>query len=364
MKCRICSSITNLYEAMPNSAQKVSKLYRQPIKAKGVELELFACPVCRHYQIQNFTSDDYYGDYIMTASHSPKMQELQKRQIEKLAALTQNKASFIEIGCGDGHFLSQAQLFFNKVLGIEPSKSFYQICIKKGLRVINSYFTRDLVFKYKFSAFASRQVFEHLDNPLDVLTSIYNICENNAVGLIEVPNAQKMITENRYFDLFTDHINYFTPSSLSYLARKANFEIIALNESFNRDYLELYIRKKVNDSTLKLKRESNAKFVISNLSNYKIISAWGAGAKAQSIMTYFGGNIRLKYLFDSDPHKEGKYIVNCKAKILKPSPEKILENDLIIIFAASYQDEIIDSLKNMGYKKAILCLEDKPCILK
>lgn len=55
---------------------------------------------------------------------------------------------------------------------------------------------------------------------------------------------KKMLSEGRYFDLFSDHLNYFTSMSLCYLAERANFNVIKVQESFQDDYLEIYLRKK------------------------------------------------------------------------------------------------------------------------
>lgn len=364
MECRICSSGTNLIGTYERSALEVSRLYANPTTSAGVQIPLYGCPVCGHYQIPYINTEDYYDEYVMTASHSMKMQALQAGQAEMLSSLARRKTYFIEAGCGDGSFLRHARQFFENVLGIEPSKPFYDLCREKGLPAINDYLTANLTFEHLFDAFASRQVFEHIPNPLQMLSLLYAISGNGAAGLIEVPNAQKMLSGNRYFDLFSDHINYFTPLSLCHLSRKAGFEVIQVRESFNGDYLEMYLRKQAQSLSMETKRERDLSFILENSSRYGNVSAWGAGAKAQAIMTALGDRLSLQYLFDTDPHKEHRYIVNCTAEVTQPTQEKIGRNDLIIIFAVSYQDEIIGLLKNTyGYTGDVLCLEgDEPCI--
>jgi SAM-dependent methyltransferase len=366
MNCRICDAKMDLFGTYQKSAIEVARLYPQPTRADGVEISLYGCQVCGHYQIPYINTDSYYDDYVMTVSHSPKIQALQSDQANKLFSYAMNKDHFIEIGCGDGSFLTHARPLFKHVIGVEPSRPYYDLAIKRGLEVINEYLTEDLTFDYTFDAFASRQVFEHVSNPVQILQMVRNIMGNDAVGLIEVPNAQKMLSENRYFDLFSDHINYFTPLSLCNLARRVDFEVISIQESFNRDYLELYVRKKQRALTLDAKRESDFAFLKNAAARYKNISAWGAGSKAQAIMTALGNELKLMHIFDSDPYKDGRYLVNCSTQVVKPSQETIKDNDLIVIFAVSYQDEIIESLKKeYGYSGDILCLEgERPCILK
>jgi len=360
MKCRICDVQSVLLYTVPGTAFKVSQLYDAPTLHRGTNVDVYRCPLCDHYQIPYYNPGEYYDDYVMAASHSPYMQEHQKTQAAFLASLAINKKRFVEIGCGDGNFLQKMELFFEKTMGIEPSRSFYKICREKGLSVLNEYFTKNTRLNDSFDAFASHQVFEHLPNPMEVMSSIFYFAAFGAVGLIEVPNAQKMLNENRYYDLFSDHVNYFAPYSLCCLARKTGFTIMKIQESFQGDYLELYVKKQNPQGNLMERRDADMKFILDNLSKYSNVSAWGAGAKACAILTAMENRLSLTHLFDSDSHKQGKYIANSQAPITKPSPEAILKNDLIIIFAVSYQQEIISLLKNMGYTGDVLCLDRCP----
>ncbi|PIV39139.1 MAG: hypothetical protein COZ98_03775 [Candidatus Omnitrophica bacterium CG_4_8_14_3_um_filter_43_15] len=357
MKCRVCGFRMHICEVLNKCALEVSRFYKRPLAFKSVKVHLFTCGNCGHYQTEYFNHPDYYDDYFMTVSHSSKLRRLQRRQIEKLADFCENRSNFIEIGCGDGNFLLMAKRFFGRTLGVEPSSVFYDICKNKRLVVVNAYFTKNIRLKRKFSAFACRQVFEHISKPREILSVAYEACKDGAVGLIEVPNAQKTISQNRYFDIFADHINYFTPQSLAALVTKCGFEIIVLSESFGGDYLEVYVRKNKKAHDFGHRREEDVKFILKNISKYKVVSAWGAGAKAQAIIAYAGSRLNIKYIFDSDTNKHGKFLPNCPTKILKPASAKIVGNDLIIIFAVSYQDEIIGLLKRMNYKGDILCID-------
>ncbi|MCD7874603.1 MAG: class I SAM-dependent methyltransferase [Acidaminococcaceae bacterium] len=75
----------------------------------------------------------------MTASHSKKLNRLQDEPIERIKQYIKNKGKFLEIGCGDGNFLSKAREVFKYAFGIEPSKKFYDLCQKKKLNVKNIY---------------------------------------------------------------------------------------------------------------------------------------------------------------------------------------------------------------------------------
>ncbi|MCX7747175.1 MAG: class I SAM-dependent methyltransferase [Clostridia bacterium] len=365
MECRVCGNKTKLVETFNNMAIEVSKLYNSSTFSEGVDISLFNCEICGHIQIPYINSERYYKDFCINVNHSPAMIKQIKLELKELSALCSNNENFIEIGCGEGSFLYHSKKYFKNSLGIEPSNEFYKECLKKGLNVINDYFTNDLDIGRNFDAFAVRQVFEHITNPYEFLCSINDVLNDNAVGLIEVPNAQGMLIKGRYFDLFSDHVNYFTPLSLGNLAQKANFEIISISECFNSNYLIMYVRKKIHLFSLAKRRKDDNVFLKKASFEYKTISAWGGGAKAQAIMTSLHECINLKYIFDSDVNKKGKYIINTLVPITEPNDKNVNENELIIIFAISYQDEIVNLLRNKyKFTGDILCLDDKPYILK
>lgn len=109
--------------------------------------------------------------------------------------------------------------YFSSVLGIEPSKVQFNIAKKLGKNVINAYFTKELKLEANgYSAFASTQVFEHVTVIQDILEYAFELLENRGEGLVEVPNGQKMYQERCYYDVFPDHVNYYTPLSLCTLA--------------------------------------------------------------------------------------------------------------------------------------------------
>lgn len=366
MRCRICDMETAISGTFERSAAEVARLHPRPTESGGVLISLYGCPSCGHYQIPDINTPNYYADFVLTGSHSPKMQDLQQEQAKTISSLAPRTDRFLDIGCGDGSFLAHSARYFREVLGIEPSKPYFELSKKRGLNVINDYLTDSLDLGSPFDAFASRQVFEHLTDPVAMLRTVRKLLAEDGVGLIEVPNAQKIMNEGRYFDVFSDHLNYFTPASLCLMGVRSGFEVIMLRESFNRDYLEIYLRSGGTSLPLEKKRQRDLAFIKDAASRYARISAWGAGSKAQAIMTALGDVLNLGYIFDTDVHKHGRYVVNCPAEVVAPTSQMISRNDLIIIFGVSYQDEILALLRDhYHYKGDVLCLEGtEPCIVK
>jgi len=359
MRCRICERDIYLYRSLGNIAKEISKLSKEPFYYNGQNIDIYYCDICMHYQIPWLNENKYYDDYLMTTTFSAKAQRLQAQQAKEIYKLHPKPKNFFEIGCGDGSFLNHISKYIPMVLGIEPSKQFYEICIAKGYNVRNLYLDKKTKLEEKFDTFASRQVFEHLPNPKEVLAKIYEHTNLDGVGLIEVPNGSKTFYTARYYDIFTDHINYFTISSLTKLCNEVGFTVIEIKESFNGDYLECYLRKAQVNQDFKARRDADVRNILDIISRYQNVAAYGAGAKAFAILTVIGNHVKFKKIFDIDPNKQGRYLPNQSIKVSKPTKKEIRGLDLIVIFAASYQDEIIKNLKiNFDYDGHVICLQD------
>jgi SAM-dependent methyltransferase len=356
---------------LTNVPANVSYLSKKPnFKIKSKKINFYYNKKFHHIYINNTIHKDYYEDYLMTNSYSNQMQTLQAQQLNKLIKIykegsnTNNPKSLVEIGCGDGSFLKKAQSKISRTLGIEPSKSFALQAKINGCKVINGYVNSSYkITNFFFDIFVSRQVFEHLSDPLDVLKGIKQMLNPGAVGLIEVPNGGKSLRKGSFYDFFPDHLQYYSVNSLVAIASAAGFNVISCNEAFGGNYLELWIRNDDNKNIEKLIKNLKVekKIITSNLLNKikflysqkKKIMIFGCGAKTLSIFSSFDISIS-KYIscaIDSDPNKIGRYIPNTSIKILSLSQAKKKNPDAIIILALYYIDEIKHILKKIFVKK-------------
>lgn len=316
----------------------------------------------QHLRITNYQEPSYYDEYFMTTSYSNSMQELQESQARKLAELVENNfgslhsTSLIEIGCGDGSFLTHATNHFDEVLGIEPSKKFAAAAENKGFRVLNEYVTKDSrLIDVPATAFVSRQVFEHLPDPLDCLLGIRNLLMDGAIGLIEVPNGYAAFRKGNFFEFFPDHVNYYSINSLVALASTAGFNVISCAETFGGDYLELWVRLDKNHSTWVQKMNEMTSEILDSISAWvesnagKSVAIFGCGAKTLSIISknpaYFSSHFSC--VVDSDPNKQGRYIPNTSLVVVSPKNTPNIKLGAILILALSYKEEIVNQLRKL-----------------
>ncbi len=349
------------YGLMADVPFDVSRLAAQPSQLNQPSKIRFRWHApSQHTTIENYQPPSYYEDYVMTNSYSDVMQRLQQAQMERLLSLREGvpPVSLIEIGCGDGSFMKYARGRVPRILGIEPSNRFAMEAVRQGFEVKIGYVSADtLLTDEKFDSFASRQVFEHLPDPLDVLIGIRKMLNPGAVGLIEVPYGHRSLRTRRFFDFFPDHVNYYSINSLVALATDAGLNVISCNEAFGGDYLELWMQYEPNPARwfdeLLVARERVCGALAAKIREIhqqkKRLAIWGCGAKALSMFSASSAETLnlIECVIDSDPHKQGMFVPGSSIPVVSPEQTAQIKPDVILILALSYREEIVVSARKL-----------------
>ncbi|MGI0060763.1 MAG: class I SAM-dependent methyltransferase, partial [Nitrosotalea sp.] len=98
----------------------------------------------------------------------------------------------------------------------------------------------------KFDEIHSKFLLEHVIDPLGICKSCFNLLNKGGVMCFEVPNdfnvlqntVIKTMKKPFYWVAPPEHVNYFTPKSLTNLLRKAGFKIFYVESTFP---LELFL---------------------------------------------------------------------------------------------------------------------------
>jgi len=364
MKCRICKAKNLEVIFENNNCPKTSHkfLTRQELKKdKRVAVRVLKCHNCNMVQLQDaYAEEQYVSDYQRNITFSKAANTHMLAMAGRLAV--HKVKNVAEIGCGNGAFSmlfkasTDAQA---KITAFEPSKAAYSTAKKNGVNAYNVFFDKALPKKFKgYDGFAMRFVLEHLDNPNGIFNEIKKRCVSGAVGLIEVPNAEKQFLENRWFDYFPEHILYFTPATLAYFLEGLGFEILWLEATMNSEFLAALVR--LPKWQAKASPEKTKEKFVEMVEGKTYL--WGASGGATTFLSsMFADKIVSKnigYIVDSDVNKWGLYASGSKVKIVSPEMVKNKPPKTIIIMAMSYEQEIRQQLKDMGYKGKVRSLQE------
>lgn len=355
-KCLICNSYLYenplmMLENMPASAQNIPTGEELNNDA-GITLNLCQCPKCGLVQFDCLPVN-YYKDVIRSGGYSTTMIELRRRQYHHLIdAYSLYEKKFIEIGCGQGEFLSVLSEFNVKVFGIENKEELVRIAKERGLSVEKDFMLNGntKLNGAPYDVFLSFNFLEHQPDPNGMLQGIYNNLVEGGMGLITVPSLEYILENNGYYELLRDHLAYYTFETLEFLMNQNGFDVLE-KEIINRDTLSVIVRKRMKLNVGSL-RESYA-FLCDEINQYinnlnqegKTVAIWGASHQGFTLASTAKLGNKVKYIIDSAPFKQGKYAPGSHIPIISPYEAKNDLTDAIIIMAPGYTDEIADIIK-------------------
>ncbi|MDR1523543.1 MAG: methyltransferase domain-containing protein [Endomicrobium sp.] len=349
-KCRVCSGDLVTVEKMFNVPIDGMKLAKSPVKPSWLDFTIFKCSTCGHYQIQEADNFVYINDWNNTAEFSDIMKTW-KASIKFLSSITKKHDKVIEVLAGKNIF-GISEKYFGEIVRLSPDD------IMKKQKNNHSIIYEFSVYTDGFDAIYIYDVLSHIENVKLILDDAFLILKEGGVGWIEVPNGLMIMDEQQYFSILPEHINYFTPDSLSMLVRRSGFQTVVVQSSLGNAHLDIFFKKPKRQLSFTQTQEKQISWLLRIMSCYNNVVIWGAGAKAHQIFgSYLLNCLNVKHIVDSGTYKHGLFIPGAVIPIEAPSKEIFANADVVIIFAISFEQEITRQLRDeFCYKKEILSL--------
>ena len=360
MECRVCKNelISLLtYKNMPKSAQNFPD--ESSVKHdSGVDLEICQCTGCELVQLSN-EPVSYYREVIRAAAFSQEMKEFRLKQFDEFVKkYSLEGKKVLEAGCGKGEYLSLMNEFNIDGYGIEYAEDSVKYCVDNGLKVSKQFIEtkNDKIKGGKFDAFFILNFFEHLPDPNTTLQGLVNNLNEDAIGLIEVPNFDMMLKNNMFSEFINDHLFYFTRGTLIHTLNMNGFDVLECNDIWYNYIISIVVkkRKKLDISHFKNYRDKVKTEIHDYIDMFgdKNVAIWGAGHQALAIMSMTELDNKIRYVVDDAPFKQNKltpatHIPIVSAETLDTDPVQA-----IIVMAASYSEEVIKKIK-LKYRQNI-----------
>jgi dTDP-4-dehydrorhamnose reductase/SAM-dependent methyltransferase len=297
----------------------------------------------------------------------------------------------IDIAGNDGALLKEFKKVFNPdVLNIDPATNLTAIAEQQGINSLAKFWcnetSKEVVEKYgKADLITATNVFAHVDNINDFLTSAKETLKNDGVLIIEFPYLVDFIENKEYDTTYFEHLSYMSITPINYLCKKVGLKLIdvekqnihggtvRLSISLNDSKYEVaksvneYLNLEKQNGFLDISKYTNwAKDINETIFDFSTklldlklkgftISGFGASAKGNTLLNSCKISTDIvDYIADETPEKIGKFspttgipIVNKQTIIDKPT-------DYIIILAWNFQEEIINKLRPIYKGKFII----------
>lgn len=252
----------------------------------------------------------------------------------------------IEVGCGKGRFISYLRERGFTVSGIDPT---YE---GDDPRVEKRFFDADCGISA--SGVVLRHVLEHVVDPFTFLRQIRDANGGSGLIYIEVPCFDWICENGAWFDIFYEHVNYFTASDF----QRFFVDPPVVLKTFSGQYLSVFadlasLRNRealVIDRSCRVAPPSFADEILATVAYVKKrceahegkVVVWGAASKGViSSLHLRRAGIEIDFIVDIDPAKQGKYLP--ASGLLVESPSRLIQETapaLVLVMNTNYFEEI------------------------
>ena len=277
----------------------------------------------------------------------------------------------VEIGGNDGVLLNAIKDKC-RVLNVDPAVDAAKMSKEKGIATLNEFFTCDTVAKIgRAKLVIANNVMAHIEDIVGTFLGVGQLIQDGGVFVLEVHWLGNLIGSGGFDQIYHEHIYYHSLTALNHLVEATGMVIFDVQmEPIHGQSMRVFVgdRKPTQavDDLLKqeqilgLDKEETFTAFADKIENNRInlvtlckllrlkgksIVGYGAPAKGNTLLNYF--NIKLDYVIDTTPLKQGLYTPGMHMRVRKP--ERVLTEppDYFLLLAWNYADTILEKEKTL-----------------
>jgi 2-polyprenyl-3-methyl-5-hydroxy-6-metoxy-1,4-benzoquinol methylase len=386
-RCRFCGApLTHQFANLGVSPLANSYLRSDQLTQPETFFPLVAyvCSSCFLVQLEELNSPgEIFSEYAYFSSYSDSWLD-HAREFSSIATelFSLNKDSLVvEIGSNDGYLLKYFKDAGIPVLGIEPAANVARVAQEKGVETkvcfFNSSVASDMATQSRQAdLIVANNVLAHIPQTNDLMNGLRTLLRAGGSICIETPHLLTLIEENQFDTIYHEHYSYFSLTTLDRIFKAHKMVIYdleqllthggslrlyaghekhftgrisssveqVLQEEERKGFKEIGFYESFNENVQQIKR-SILKGLIDLKSDGKMIAAYGAPAKGNTMLNYLGiGTDFIDYTVDRNPNKQGCYLPGSRIPVY--SPDKVTETkpDYLLILPWNLKEEIMEQM--------------------
>jgi 2-polyprenyl-3-methyl-5-hydroxy-6-metoxy-1,4-benzoquinol methylase len=238
----------------------------------------------------------------------------------------------LDIGCNDGSQLDAFRDLLYTTHGVDPAENLYSISSGKGHNVTCGFWNKEIAdtLHTKFEVITSQNAFAHIPDPLTYLELVREKLTDDGLMFISTSQAD-MVLNNEFDTIYHEHISFFNVKSMSALAERAGLHLVDAIKTPIHGTSYVFVLSKNNRNqrvkniidveavnglytdetyaawaanTLRLVDELKV-FVEMYRKKGFVLAGYGAAAKGNTLLQF--SQIRLDFIIDDNPLKQGKF---------------------------------------------------------
>lgn len=236
MKCRICDNDTQQFLRV-STRDLDEPFLNETLRRHLPELRLRRCSECaclwaddarQDHEVLNEAYERVSASYFDSTEDDPRYTRFYK-QLEQLVENHVGGKKILDVGCGDGVFLSSLSAEWSKQ-GLEPSLSGCTLAKKRNLEVTCGTLD-DTAGQFDVDLISSLDVIEHVIDPHQFIESFKPHLRRGGVVMLLTGDADsypaRIAGPQWSYLRWCGHISIFSQSGLRKLLESHGFEVIA-----------------------------------------------------------------------------------------------------------------------------------------
>ena len=385
MACPACGSAQHdpVYEARHVPVHSVVLLHDRAtaLDYPTGDIRLEACQRCDLLFNSTFEPEllDYRTDYESTQACSEVFDTFQRDLAQRLVDRHGIRGrDVVDIGCGQGEFLtSLCAQGGNRGIGFDPAYrgdagtlddvQFRRVFFNANAGELDA----DLV--------CCKMTLEHIAEPGPFVRAIHAaiVPGRDTTVFFQVPNAQGILAEGAFWDVYYEHCSYFDADALTRLFQSNGFHVTDCWSEFDNQYLMLEAKVQGSpacetpsptaasalggfsrrcEQRIRVWREWFAQ----SRSRDERVVLWGGGPKAVALLCALGAEASIDCVVDINPRKHGTYLPATGHEVI--APRELIERspDRVIVMNPIYLGEIVAQLDSLGLAPEVLSVARAP----
>jgi len=347
------------------------------------DLALGFCAGCGFVSNTRFDGalQHYAAGYEEQQSFSPRFRAFQTELIDGLIdRYSLRGKDVVEIGCGKGDFLIElCTRGGNRGVGIDPScdpARFESLPAGQVRFIAELYGAEHADLPCDF--LCCRHTLEHIYPTRDFIAHMRRVVGDNrdCVIFFEVPDVQRVLREQAFWDIYYEHCSYYSLGSLARVFRACGFEIVELAKDFDDQYLLIVARPADGPTVAVLPQEDDLATIAADVRTFETrvqarigdlrahvqrarsagqrVAIWGSGSKCVSFLSTVGVAADISAVIDINPFRHGKFLAGSGKQVVSPETLKTSPADLILVMNPIYMAEIRAQIERMGVRAELV----------
>jgi hypothetical protein len=388
MKCRHCQAtltlpFIDLETSPPSNAYLAAAQLAGP--EKWFPLRVFTCTSCWLVQTEDYAhfAEMFSSDYAYFSSFSSSWLQHAEQYVDQMADLLGlgTGSHVVEVASNDGYLLQYVKARGIPCLGVEPTTSTAQAARDKGIEVVEEFFGVVLAQKLVKRGLAAdltaaNNVLAHVPDINDFVAGFTHILKPTGVATFEFPHLMQLVDKCQFDTVYHEHFSYLSLHAVRTVFAANGLSVFDLQEipthggslrvfaqrtdtgtrPITAAVAELLEREEAAGITMaayygSLQERANRikddllSFLIQAKRDGKLVGAYGAAAKGNTLLNYAGVKSNLlPWIVDRNPSKQGKFMPGSRIPIMDEEHLQRAKPDYVLILPWNLKSEVTAQL--------------------